>query len=77
LTPDDLDAIDLVLPIHCEIIWGELRMSIDNGITNRVFQFPKQTTFVCAATSVSTNEIFVPLNFSREIRAQVEKTNPK
>jgi hypothetical protein len=74
LTPEDLDAIDLVLPIRCEVISGEVKMEIDNGLTNMVFQIPKQTTFVCAATSVATNGTFVPINFSPEIRAQVGKS---
>jgi hypothetical protein len=77
LTPEDLDAIDLVLPIRCEIISGEVKMSIDNGLTNRVFEIPKQTTFVCAATSVATNGTFVPIDFSPEIRAEVEKSKLK
>jgi hypothetical protein len=76
LTPEDLDAIDLVLPFRCEIISGEIKMDIDNGLTNMVFQIPKQTTFVCAATSVATNGTFVPLDFSPEIRAE-QKMNLK
>lgn len=73
LTPDDLDAIKLVLPIRCEIVWGELQMSIDNGLTNRIFQIPKQKTFEQSATSVETNGIFVPLDFSSEVRALYQK----
>lgn len=75
LTPDDLDAIDLVLPIRCEVVWGEVEMNIDNGLTNRTFPIPKQTTFVHAATSFATNGDFVPIDFSPKIRAEQAKEN--
>jgi hypothetical protein len=75
LTPEDLDAINLVLPFRCEIIGGEV--SIDNGLTNRVFQIPKQLTLICAATSVATNGTFVPVNFDPKFREEVERSHPK
>lgn len=68
LTPLRLEAINIVLPIRCEVIAGELRMQIDNGITNRVFQIPKQKSFVCAVTSFETNGIFLPIDFSPAVR---------
>ena len=74
LTPADLDAIDILLPFRCEIVSGEVKMEIDNGLTNMVFQIPPQKTFVCAATSVATNGTFVPIDFSPEIRAEVAKS---
>ena len=70
LTPKDLDAISIVLPFRCEVIKGEIKMKIDEGLTNIVFQIPKQITFVCAATSFETNGTFLPIDFSPEIRAE-------
>lgn len=55
LTPDEFDAIDLLLPIHCEVIDGEIDLQMNGGALNRIFKFPKQTTVVQAATSVMTN----------------------
>lgn len=75
LTPEDLDAIDLVLPFRCEVISGEIKMEIDNGLTNMDFQIPAQKTFVCAATSIATNGTFVPIDFSPEIRTKVAKSD--
>ena len=74
LTPEDLDAINLVLPIRCEIVWGQLQMSIDNGLTNKIFQIPEQKTFGQAASSVETNGDFVPIDWDAKIRAEVENT---
>lgn len=77
LTPNEFDAIDLLVPIHCEIISGEVEMSIDNGLVRKTFQIPKQTTIQQAATSVATNGTFVPIDFDPEIRAEFGKNESK
>jgi hypothetical protein len=74
LTPDNLNAINLVLPIRSEIIEGRIEMNIDNGQIERSFQIPKQTTFGQSATSVATNGNFIPLDWSPTIRADFEKS---
>jgi hypothetical protein len=74
LTPDDLDSVNLVLPIRCEIIEGGMEINIDNGQIHRAFRIPKQTTFGQSATSVATNGGFVPLDWSPATRANFEKS---
>ena len=67
LTPNDLDAIELILPIHCEVLGGELQIKIDGGLTNFVFQIPKQTTIEHLASSFMTNGGFQTINFDPKI----------
>jgi hypothetical protein len=71
---NDFDAINLLVPIRCEIQWGEVKMSFDNDLTNRFFTIPPQKTFENSATSVATNGTFVPIDFSPKIRAEVAKS---
>lgn len=61
LSPNELDAVGVTLPIRCEIIAGELTISIDNGLTNRTFEFPRQKSFEQFVSSVATNGGFVAL----------------
>lgn len=77
IAPNNFDAIQLLVPIRCEIEWGELKMSFDNDLTNRTFQIPKQMTLVHMASSVETNGVFVPMDFDPKFREQVEKDHPK
>jgi hypothetical protein len=74
LTPEELDAIDLLLPIRGEIVGGQMEMSLDHDFIKRVFQIPKQPPFGESATSVATNGTFVPLDWSPTIHRDYEKS---
>jgi hypothetical protein len=63
LSANDVDAIALLLPIHCQIVSGKVDM-IMNGLIEKEFQIPPQTTFIDVATSVMTNGAFVPFNLN-------------
>jgi hypothetical protein len=65
LTPDDVDAIALILPIHCEILRGRLEMTLTtlNGSVKKDFTIPAQTSFISVITSIETNGMFVPFDF--------------
>jgi hypothetical protein len=69
LMPNELNAVQLTLPIRCEVWGGEMRMELD-GRTNRVFEIPPQITFVKCVSSVATNGTFAPIDFSPKVRAQ-------
>ena len=73
LTPNDLNAINLLLPIRGNIVEGRIEMNIDNGQIERSFQFPKQLTFGTSASCTESNGVFSPINWSPEIRASFEK----
>ena len=59
LSANDVDAIAIALPIHCEIVDGKIEMTINDSIEKK-FQIPKQITFIDVATSIATNGNFVP-----------------
>jgi hypothetical protein len=69
---NDFDAIDLLVPVRGEVEWGQLKMSFDNGLTNRFFRIPKQKTFGQLASSVETNGDFIPLDWDSKIRQRLK-----
>ena len=64
LTPNELDAICLVLPMSCEVLTGRVEITINNGSVEKDFKIPSQKTFINFATSMMTNGHFVPFSLS-------------